>query len=1353
MKHFVSRSIFALISVSLLFIGPLSLAASSQTTFGAQSDLAGWQWYEDKQDGFRVLYPADWIVYPAPISALPRVTQFYSYSRDAYPAVGMPTPAGETKIEVAVLANEVGLSVRDWFAANADAKSGLVGKPQLTRKEEGKYIAGREIIKASYYTDHNSSISAFVASDDKVIWFTVSPAEGSWLLDNMLDSLEWSPVARLYDAGTLDHQILNCVSITNGQEAQMVAPNGLWAQPSFKFPWSNSLTNYYTGGPHRGWIFNSSAYSAVDFGGPARDIRSVADGTVVHVSYRNDLGVLVGVAHTDGWTSWYAHLDGASVRQGQNISQGCRIAGMGATGTGAGGAVHLHFAVAVNSQDVPISGTSMEGWVFHSGGSEYQGTMTRGGETKIADVRWSSSNSLVSSNRNGSCNPDSSTNCTDGEGVILYEHANYQGRCSRFTGNDSYIGDNTIGNDAASSIKVIGNYQAEVFEHSNFSGTSSRFTGDDPDFGNDAIGHDRASSIRVSRRDAGGSSNCDGGPGVYLYEHSNYGGKCSKFTGDSPNPRSWYIGNDSASSLRIIGSYEATVYEHDDYNGVSSSFSSDDPDFGNDAIRHDRASSIRVRPHQSRGSSNCDGRTGVYLYEHPGYQGRCSKFTGDSPNPRSWYIGNDTASAIRILGNYVATVYEHDDYNGASSTFTGDDPDFGNDSIGHDRASSIRVQIGNNGPSSCNDGQFLAEYFANRDLSGSPVLRRCENAVNNNWGGGGPGNGVPNDNFSVRWTGRFWFGNDGTYRFTTRTDDGVRLIVDGQMLLQEWRDMGATTFQRDKQLDSGMHTVRMEYYERGGDAVAQLGWQFQGSSASDPDDGRTLSYGFGLDGTINPARDRDDYYFDGSAGQAITLRMDKRNSNIDPYLELYNPDGSLLGQDDDNGGNLNARIAITLRQNGRHKVVAREYGSGTGGYRISLDRESVADPDDNRWVSFGSTLEGTISPNNDEDWYYFSGTSGRSVSIRMNKIDSGLDPYLELYNPNGVKVAYNDDGGGNLNSWIVYTLPAAGIYRIKARSYNLSSSGRYQLSLRAESNANLALNKAAWATSTEFSGVEPHKAFDGNLGTRWSSRFSDPQFIYVDLGTVRTFNQVVLKWETAYGRRYGIYFWDGSAWQLIYWTNSGDGGIDTINFTPVRARYVGMYGVERGTPWGYSLWEFEVYDNTALVLPLVPPDPDDKVPDTIPEAAPLAPNDPDKATLLIGEGITGQEDTPTEGEPAGAPPVGIESSRPSAFILYPVSTENAGEVPEEILFQGLASDNDEEGASITEYRWTSSLDGVIGTTDLFRLSRAALSPGRHVITFEVLDDEGDWSEPETAILVIGETPTQRLYLPLINRDH
>lgn len=89
-------------------------------------------------------------------------------------------------------------------------------------------------------------------------------------------------------------------------------------------------------------------------------------------------------------------------------------------------------------------------------------------------------------------------------------------------------------------------------------------------------------------------TNCDGGEGVYLYEDINYQGRCSKFTNSASRPEGWFISNNSASSIRIIGRWTATLFEHADYLGVSSYYANNDPDLRNDAIGNDRVSSIKV---------------------------------------------------------------------------------------------------------------------------------------------------------------------------------------------------------------------------------------------------------------------------------------------------------------------------------------------------------------------------------------------------------------------------------------------------------------------------------------------------------------------------------------------------------------------------------------------------------------------------------------------------------------------------------------------------------------------------------------------------------------------------------------
>lgn len=123
--------------------------------------------------------------------------------------------------------------------------------------------------------------------------------------------------------------------------------------------------------------------------------------------------------------------------------------------------------------------------------------------------------------------------------------------------------------------------------------------------------------------------------------------------------------------------------------------------------------------------------------------------------------------------------------------------------------------------------QYRAEYFTNRSLSGSPAFIRCESSINNDWGNNGPGNGISNDNFSVRWTGRFTFAS-GSYTFIARADDGVRVYIDGAQILDGWKDQGATEYRATRSMSAGEHEVRMEYYENGGGAVAQLRWQQTG---------------------------------------------------------------------------------------------------------------------------------------------------------------------------------------------------------------------------------------------------------------------------------------------------------------------------------------------------------------------------------------------------------------------------------------------------------------------------------------------------------------------------------------------
>jgi hypothetical protein len=125
--------------------------------------------------------------------------------------------------------------------------------------------------------------------------------------------------------------------------------------------------------------------------------------------------------------------------------------------------------------------------------------------------------------------------------------------------------------------------------------------------------------------------------------------------------------------------------------------------------------------------------------------------------------------------------------------------------------------------------------------------------------------------------------------------------------------------------------------------------------------------------------------------------------------------------------------------------------------------------------------------------------------------------------------------------------------------------------------SNLAQGQVTTASSAENGGNAAANATDGNTATRWSSAFSDPQWLQVDLGATHTITQVVLAWETASAKAYQIQISpDGVNWTAIYTTTAGPGGTETLNVTGT-GRYLRMYGTQRATQYGYSLWEFQVH--------------------------------------------------------------------------------------------------------------------------------------------------------------------------------
>ncbi len=220
-----------------------------------------------------------------------------------------------------------------------------------------------------------------------------------------------------------------------------------------------------------------------------------------------------------------------------------------------------------------------------------------------------------------------------------------------------------------------------------------------------------------------------------------------------------------------------------------------------------------------------------------------------------------------------------------------------------------------------------------------------------------------------------------------------------------------------------------------------------------------------------------------------------------------------------------------------------------------------------------------------------TGPSPENVPLKVdffvdgNEVSRAVD-FTESIPAGGMALVCADTGFDNgINSW---SADQVGGYTVKAVVNADNSIGELisddntcqdTFTVISKPPTNIALYKTATASSVESSDYPPSYAVDGNSATRWSSQFSDPQWLKVDLGAVHNIDYVSLLWETAYGKEFEILVSkDGVNWDVAQHITNGTGGLNTLSIS-MQARYVEMYGIQRGTQWGYSLYELEVYSS------------------------------------------------------------------------------------------------------------------------------------------------------------------------------
>jgi CSLREA domain-containing protein len=360
----------------------------------------------------------------------------------------------------------------------------------------------------------------------------------------------------------------------------------------------------------------------------------------------------------------------------------------------------------------------------------------------------------------------------------------------------------------------------------------------------------------------------------------------------------------------------------------------------------------------------------------------------------------------------------------------------------------------------------------------------------------------------------------------------------------------------------------------------------------------------------------------GNGGDGVLIRGDASNNTLqgndvglaaDGTTALGNVDdgfdikgtGNTIGGTAAGAGNrvaYNGDLGVLIDTSGANNAVLANSIYGNGDIGIDLDNDGASGTNDGVTANDGG--DGDTGPNNLQNYPVLTSavTSGSTLTITGSFNSSPNTTYrVEFFassaaDPTGygegqtylgfANVTTDGAGDATLNS--ILSVAVGANQRITATATDpQNNTSEFSLNVVANTSGNLALNKPITTSSVEpGTTLTGAKTVDGNLATRWGSvEGIDPQWIYVDLLASYTINRVRLFWEDAYAQSYEIQVSnDASNWTTIYSTATGDGGVDDLIVSGT-GRYVRMYGTQRGTAFGYSLWEFEVYGDGGPAAP------------------------------------------------------------------------------------------------------------------------------------------------------------------------
>lgn len=198
-----------------------------------------------------------------------------------------------------------------------------------------------------------------------------------------------------------------------------------------------------------------------------------------------------------------------------------------------------------------------------------------------------------------------------------------------------------------------------------------------------------------------------------------------------------------------------------------------------------------------------------------------------------------------------------------------------------------------------------------------------------------------------------------------------------------------------------------------------------------------------------------------------------------------------------------------------------------------------------------------------------------TLTATASDLEGGTISSVSFYN--GTTLLGTDNTAPYSFTW---TNVPAGTYSVSAKATDnggvTSNSNVVTVAVNGPSS-NLALNRPGTASSTTGSFVASN-AFDASLTTRWESAYTDPQWVYVDLGNTYSISRVKITWETAMAKDYQVQIsTDATSWTSIRTVSGNATTVNELTGLSGSARYVRIYGTARTTSYGYSILGMEVY--------------------------------------------------------------------------------------------------------------------------------------------------------------------------------